>query len=89
MRERIKAFGHSDEVHRLLRGNRHLDPLRIGKSDVLRGQDHQPARDKERVLAAVDHAREPIDRGIRIARRDGFDERANDVVVLLAALVVG
>ena len=49
----------------------------------------EPARDEQRILAAFEHARQPVDapRRDRCARID-LDERADRVVVRVAALVV-
>ena len=49
----------------------------------------EPPRDEQRVFAAVEHAREPVDRRVGIAAANRLDERADDVVVRFAALVVG
>ena len=89
MRERVETFRHSDEMHGLLRRHRNQQPARVRQTDVFGSQDHQPARDEERVFARVEHAREPIDRRIRIAAANRLDEGADDVVVVLALLVVG
>ena len=42
-----------------------VERLRVGVADVLRGEAHQPARDVERILAGLDHPRQPVDRGVR------------------------
>ena len=52
------------------------------------GQDHQPPRDEPRVLAGLDHAREVVQRRVDVAAPDALDERAGDVVVLVAVAVV-
>ena len=62
--------------------------LRIGVADVLGREDHHAARDEQRVLAGLEHAHQPVDRGVGIAAAHALDERGDDVVVLLAALVV-
>ena len=48
--------------------------LRIGVADVLAGEDHHPARDEARVLAGLEHARQPVERGVGVAAAHGLDE---------------
>ena len=43
---------------------------------------------EERVVARLEHAHHPVDRRVGIAAAHRLDERADDVVVLLAGLVV-
>ena len=52
-----------------------------------RREDHEPARDEPRVLAGFEHAREPVDAGVGIRAADRLDERGDDVVVLVVAVV--
>ena len=44
--------------------------------------------DEERIVAGLEHAHHPVDGGVGVAPAHRFDERADDVVVLLARLVV-
>ena len=82
--------------------------LRISESDVLRGTSDESSRNipfahasNHRLLgllASLDHATEPVQRGVDIAASlqvthgehnyDGFVERGNDVVVLLPIAVI-
>jgi len=48
--QRVVALRHADEVHRLLRARGQDERLWIGEADVLCGEDHQPARDEQRVF---------------------------------------
>jgi len=72
----------------LLRGARDDERLRIGETDVLTGQDHDAARDEHRILTRVDHAHEPVERGIGIGPAHALDERRDRVVVLVAGPVI-
>ncbi len=75
-------------MHRLLRRDGDGQRLRIGVADVFGREAHEPARDVQRILAGFDHAREPVDRGIGIAVAHRLVQRRDEVVVLLAGLVV-
>jgi hypothetical protein len=63
-------------------------PMRIGQPDVLARENNQPPRNEPRVLARLDHLREPVERGIGIASTHAFDESRDGVVVLVLVLVV-
>ena len=56
----------------VLRRDRDLERLRVGVADVLGGEDHHAARDEERVLAGLEHAHHPVDRGVGIAAAHDF-----------------
>ena len=61
----------------------------VGQPDVLRRRDDQPTRNELRILASLDHPRQPVDGRVRVATTDRLDEGRDDVVMHLAALVVG
>ena len=63
--------------------------LRVGVADVLGREDDHPPRDEPRVLAAFEHRGEVVDRRLDVARPRRLDPRRDEVVVLVAALVVG
>src|ERR1035441_3749881 len=65
-----------------------LQRARVGQPDVFDGHAHQAARDVQAVLAGLQHARQPVERGIGIARPHGFVQRRDQVVVLFARFVV-
>src|SRR2546422_599175 len=88
LRERDAALGQADEVDGVLGRDRHLERLGLGVAHVLGREDHHPARDEQRVLARLEHAHHPVDRRVRVAAAETLDERGDDVVVLLARLVV-
>ena len=62
--------------------------LRIGKPDVLHRHAHQPAAEIERVLAGVEHAREIVERRVRIGAAHRLVQRRDQIVVAVLALVV-
>ena len=62
--------------------------LRVGVADVLGREAHQPARDVERILAGLEHARQPVERRVGVAVAHRLVQRRDEVVVLLAGLVV-
>ena len=88
LRDRELAFRRAQEVVRVLRRERDRQRARIGEPDVLHRHPHDAARDIEHVLAALDHAREPVERAFDVAAAHGLVERGDHVVVLLAGLVV-
>src|SRR5712692_6282410 len=72
----------------LLRRHGNLQRLRIGESDVFGRRDDQAARDEQWILAGLQHPRQPVHGSIRIAAAHAFDQRGDDVVVLVAGAVV-
>ena len=70
------ALGQADEVDGLLRGHGQDQRLRVGEAHVLGGEAHQPARDVERVLAGLEHAREPVEPGVGVRVADRLVQRA-------------
>ena len=88
LRQRGVGLGHPEKVRGVLGGERDLERARIGVADVLGGEADQAPRDVERILAGLEHAREPVDAGVGVAVPDRFVQRRDDVVVLLAGLVV-
>ena len=47
-----------------------------------------PPRDEPDVFAGVEHLRQPVERGVRIAAAHAFDEGGDRVVVLVAIAVI-
>ena len=86
--ERQRALRQADEVDGLLRGHRDHQRLRVGEPHVLAGEAHQPPRHVERVLAGLQHAREPVEARVRVRVAHRLVQRRDDVEVLLAGLVV-
>ena len=56
--------------------------------DVFGGEAHQAPRHVERILARLQHAGQPVEAGVGVGVADRLVQRADDVEVLLAALVV-
>ena len=67
---------------------RHQKRLRVGVANILRSVNHNAASDKLRILPSIDHAREPIDRGIGVATAHRLNKRTDDVVVHVAVFVI-
>ena len=67
---------------------RHQKRLRIGVADVLGSVNHNTARNKLGILPCVNHAREPIDRGIGVAAAHRLNKRTDNVVVHVAVFVI-
>ena len=63
--------------------------VRVGQSDVLARTDDQSASNEGGILAALNHASQPVERCIGVAAADALDERRDDVIVHLAVLIVG
>ena len=76
------------EVHGVLGRHRHLQCLRVRVADVLGREDDHSAGDEERVLPGLDHPHHPVDGGVGVAAAQALDEGGDQVVVLLAGLVV-
>ncbi len=70
------------------RGGRHRQRARVGVADVLGGEDHHPPHDEARVLSALQHHREVVQRGVRVRAAGRLDPGRGVVVVLVAGLVV-
>ena len=87
LRERPGALRHADLLHRLRRRDGERQRLRVGVADVLAGEDHHPPGDELRVLAALDHHREVVERGVGVRAARRLDPGGDRVVVLVAALV--
>ena len=82
------TLGIANDLCRLKRGMCHQKCLRVGVANILRSLNHNTTSDKLGVLPRVDHAREPIDRGIGIATAHRLNKRTDDVVVHVAVFVV-
>ena len=82
------AFGRAEEVVGVLGGQRERERGGVGVADVLGGEAHQSAGEVERVLARLEHAGEPVESGVGVGVAERLVERRDQVVVLLAALVV-
>ena len=86
--ERGVALRHADEVACLLGRDGHRQPLRVGVADVLGREPDQAPGDVQRILAGLEHPREPVHRGVRVAVAHGLVKGGDQVVVLFARLVV-
>jgi len=62
--------------------------LRVGEADILAGEANQAAGDVARVLAAGEHAGEPVEGGIGVRAAQRLMQRRNQVEMFLAVAVV-
>ncbi len=88
LRDRQLAFGRTEPLVHVPRGERLLHGLRVGDPDVLVGEPHDAARDEQRVLAAVEHPGEPVQGGVGVGAAHGLVQGRDEVVVALLGLVV-
>src|SRR5262245_43818745 len=82
-----RALRQPDPVDGLGRGVRDDQGLRVRIAHVLGGEDHHPAGDETGVLAALQHHRQVVDRGVDVRAAGGLDP-GRDVVVVPVALPV-
>ena len=83
------GFRKSHHFRCLGRGHRHLQGLGIRKAHIFRSADHDAPGNKGRLLAAIDHPRQVVQRRIRVAASHTFDESGNDIVMIVPILIVG
>ena len=86
--ERERRLGQADVLDGVRGRDRDLQRLRVRIPDVLGRQDHHPPCDEARVLAALEHRRQVVERGVGIRPARGLDPGRDVVVVLVAGLVV-
>ena len=83
-----RALGQTDTVDRARCRVGHKQRLRIGVADVLGGEDDHTAGDEARVLAALQHHRQVVERGIGVGPASRLDPGRDEVVVAIALAVV-
>ena len=88
MRQVDAALRHAEEMARLIGRDADLQRAAVGEAHVLAGEAHDAPRNIQRILARLQHARQPVDCGVRIAVAHGFVQRGDQVVVLFAVLIV-
>ena len=81
------AFRAAEALLHFPGGQAQAQGARVGIADVFAGHAHHTARQVQRVATAVDHARKPIQRAIRVGAAYRFVQRRNLVVEGFAALV--
>ena len=88
LREGEMAFRDADKIGGLHGGDGDAERGGVGEADIFAGHAHQAARDVKRSFAGFEHAREPVKRGVGIGITHRLVQRGNQVVMLLAGLVV-
>ena len=66
----------------------HRESAGVGVADVLGGEDHHAPDDEARVLAALEHDRQVVQRGVRVRAARGLDPGGDVVVVAVSLFVV-
>ena len=82
------AFRRAEEIDGLFGGEAKVQGFGSGQADVFDGHADDAAREIERVFAGGEHARQPVESGVRVAVAHALVQRRDQVVVLLAGLVV-
>jgi len=82
------AFGRAQEIESVLGGQGDGESAGFGEADIFAGHADHAAGEIERVFAGFEHAGEPVEGGVGIGVADGFVEGGDEVVMLLAGLVV-
>ena len=88
LRQDNTRLRHAHQRHRLRRSRRHLQRLRISQANILTRQNHDATRHKTRILAALQHARQVVHRGVRVRAAHGLNERTHHVIMLITRTVV-
>ena len=86
--ERQHRLRHADKMRRLLRRHRDGKRMRVGQAHVLSREDDEAPRHEQRVLARLEHPRHPVHGSVGIAAAHAFDQRRDDVVMLVPRAVV-
>src|SRR6185503_2913804 len=66
LREGKQPFGQTDELYDIGSSGSLDHRLRICEADVFRSEDAQTARDENRIGAAFDHSRQPVERRVDV-----------------------
>ena len=72
-----RALGHPNEMARLIDGRGDFNRPAVGHSNVLAGKADEAPRNVEGVLAALQHAGQPVDCSVGVAVAHGFVQRRN------------
>ena len=75
-------------MHCVARGESEVERFGRGEADVFDGHADDAAGDVHGVFAGVEHASQPIERGVDVAVADGFVQSGDEVVVFFAVLVI-
>ena len=86
--ERELALRQPDVLDRVGRRGGHDERLRVGVADVLGGEHDHPAHDEARILAALEHHRQVVQRGVGVGAARGLDPGRDRVVVAVGLAVV-
>ena len=79
---------HPVEMACLVSRHRHLQRLAVRNSHIFAGETDQAARNIQRILSALQHPHQPVDRGIGIAVPHGFVECRDEIIVLFPIFII-
>lgn len=82
------ALWHAQKLTGLENLNRKRQRACVCQPNVLRCKANQAPCDIERVFTAIQHPRHPVNGRVRVAVAHGLVERRDDIVMLLAGLIV-
>src|SRR6266478_8817334 len=82
------AFGRAEKIEGIFRGESDGEGAGFGEADVFAGYADHAAGEIERIFAALEHTREPVEGRVGIGIADGFVQGGDKVEVLLAGFVV-
>ena len=88
LRQVDAAFRNADEVAGLVGGDAYLHGPGIRQAHILRGEAEHAPGNVERIFAAFEHAHHPVHRGVRVGIPHGLMQGRDQVVMLLAILVI-
>src|SRR5690242_15672447 len=82
------TFGSAQKIERIFCRKSHGESTRFGEADIFAGHAHHAAGEIERVFAGLDHARQPVEGGVRVGIAHGFVQRGDEIEVLFAGFIV-
>ena len=84
----IGGFGHPHIREGLGRRSRHRKRPTVSHADVLGCKNHQPPGDELRILATLEHEKQPVQGSVWIRTAHALDKSGDHVVVTVSRLVV-
>ena len=88
LHDRVNPLGQADIVKSL--GSRVCDyqAHRVAQSNILTCQNDQPAQDEARVLACIEHLRQPVQGRVGVGTAYRLDEGGNGVIMGIPVFIV-
>src|SRR5437016_14127797 len=82
------AFGGAKEIKGVLGSKADGGRAGFRETDVFAGHADNATREIQRIIAGLEHTREPVESGVGIGIANGFVQCGNEVEVLLAGFVI-